>query len=99
MVTTSTSPREITDEFLTLREACKKVLHAISVELEWNDSDVFEHWNGIILLKGMHRKKQWEVGLMVNAFASQISTVLTQILERETPKELSTDSSVLESEV
>ncbi|MEX3856756.1 hypothetical protein AB3X94_22360 [Paraburkholderia sp. BR10923] len=51
------------------------------------------------MLKGAHRKKQWEAGLMVCAFASQISTVLTEIPERVTPEELTTDSSVPESEV
>jgi hypothetical protein len=90
---------EITNKFLTLREACNKILHAITVELEWNRSDVFEHWNGIILLKGSRDGKPWEVGVMVNAFASQISTALAMIPEREETNGSLTDSSPLASGV
>ena len=63
----------------SVREACNKVLHAASIEFERNGFDEKQHWNGIVQLKGVHRREPWEVALFVNSCATRISAILAQL--------------------
>jgi hypothetical protein len=65
---------------LTPREACNKILHAESIDIQRNKSGSSGHyWNGIVTLEGTHYRKAWRVCLFVNSFLANLSRLLESL--------------------
>jgi hypothetical protein len=82
----------IGSEFVTVREVCNKIIHAIEVSLVWEDTkskknkvdnktqhSFPEYWNGSVMLEGTKGKRGWKLELRIEEFCIALNRILSYL--------------------